>query len=77
MCEDKELLESLRYILEDLEEFKMDANPIKVDGTLCVKCRNRLAGFCIELMIDCPYTKHCDKYKFKVNKGNKNGKREI
>jgi len=65
MCENKEILESLRFYLEESDDSKLDTEPIKIDGTLCIKCGNNLAGYCIDLLIDCPYVKCCPKYKGK------------
>ena len=61
-------------ILKDLEKivnsdyFDIDTTPIKIDDTLCVKCNNRLAGYCLVLGGECPYIKICAGYRRRSKK---------
>lgn len=65
---EQNLLESLRFYLEESEDAMTDTTPIKIDGSLCVKCSGFLAGYCVPKNMNAPYTKVCDKYTPKVMK---------
>jgi len=65
---DKKILESLKYILEESEDAKLNLTPIHIDNTLCIKCGRNLGGYCLAQNTWIPYTKVCDKYYKKKDK---------
>ena len=64
---DKAFIDSLEDILKS-ELFNINTEPIKIDGTLCVKCGMSIAGYCLTLGGDCPYVNICAGYRRRSKK---------